>query len=78
MLNPLNIPDGVALLFSAGLSSLTTIGDTTEHRPDLILPQPSMKLEILNNKLNNTSPISLLKGDAYKLSSNMFVAYFSR
>ena len=81
MINPLKIPRGVANIMM--LNDCIKIGIKQDwfHRPDKLIeevaPMPSMNLELLDNYVSNTSPISLKKNSSYYLMDNLFKEYFS-
>lgn len=80
MIKPVKFPRCVANLFSLGNSTIITIREDLEHRPDKIptmLNQPSMKEELVDNYISNVSPITLKKGDSYVITDTLFKGYFS-
>ena len=80
MLKPIKIPRCVANLFSIGNGTDINIIEDFEYRPDKIpetLNMPSMREEIIDNYMSNTSPISLKKGDVYTVTDGMFKGYFA-
>lgn len=73
----LNIPRGIAILFAVDDSEDTIVGENEEHRTDRMLNNKSIKKELVNNYVSNTSPISCKKGDKYKICSSKFHGYFA-
>ena len=79
MIKPVKLPRGVANIFMLGNSSEVKVMESWNHRPDKILElvgQKSMKYEIINNYMSNTSPISLKNGDKYIITDRTFGGYF--
>lgn len=80
MINPLKIPRGVGNIFKLGDCVEITVKQNWCCRPDKLIqevtPLPSMVLEILNNYVSNTSPISLRINSTYTIVDNMFKEYF--
>lgn len=79
MIKPLKIPRGIGNIFVLGNSADISIIEKWKHRPDKILEvigQSSMKKEVLNNYMSNTSPISLKNGDTYTVTDELFEGYF--
>ena len=79
MIKPLKIPRGIGNIFVLGNSSDIPIIEKWKHRPDKILDvigQASVKKEMLNNYMSNTSPISLKNGDTYIITDELFEGYF--
>ena len=74
MIKPITIPRGIANIFMLGLSDATTVTEIYAFRPDRI--NSSMRDEIINNHMSNTSPISCEKKKEYKVVDNMFKTYF--
>ena len=81
MINPLKIPSGVANIMMLNDCIKIGIQQDWVHRPDKLIeevaPMPSMNLELLDNYVSNTSPISLKKNSSYYLMDNLFKEYFS-
>lgn len=77
MMKPLNVPRGVAYLFCQGnIVSSPMVTDDTQYRPDFL--NNDMRNELINNHLNNISPISLKKKLKYAITNVMFMSYFGR
>ena len=71
---PIAVPRGIANIFSIGLSSQSSVTENWEYRPDKM--NEGMTMELINNNLSNTSPISCKKGTPYKLSTRTFAGWF--
>lgn len=80
MIKPIVIPRGVANIMKLGNCVEINVVQNWYYRPDKLIkeatPNPSMRLEIMNNYISNTSPISLKKNSKYTLADNMFKEYF--
>jgi len=80
MLKPVKLPRGVMNLFAIGNSVDIYIAEDISYRPDKIpakLNLPSVREELVDNYMSNISPITLNKGDEYKITDNLFKGYFS-
>ena len=80
MIKPLVIPRGIANIMKLGNCIEIDVVQNWYHRPDKLIdeitPAPSMVLEVMNNYVSNTSPISLKKNSTYTIVDNMFKEYF--
>lgn len=79
MLNPITIPKGVAKILMVGNYTSYLITEEYEHRPDLVLEKVNKKSvsnEIINNYMNDISPIHLSKNSIYNVMGNNFIGYF--
>lgn len=77
----ITIPYGIAQLFKIGQSSTLKVNDNFAHRPDKVLDSvglPSFKNEMANNRISNTSPISMRTGSSYDILDSLFLSYFRR
>ena len=77
----IELPYGVAQLFKIGQRSTIKVNDKFSHRPDKILDAmglPSFKNEMANNRISNTSPISMKVGTQYDILDPLFLSYFRR
>ena len=81
MMNPSKIPRGVACIMMLNDCIKVNVTQDWYHRPDKLIkdltPMPSMNLELLDNYISNTSPISLKKDSAYYLMDDLFKENFS-
>ena len=81
MMKPLKIPRGVANIMMLNDCIKISVKQDWYYRPDKLIneltPMPSMNLELLDNHISNTSPISLKKNSNYYLVDNLFKEYFS-
>lgn len=78
-LKPLSVPKGVAKVFMPGNYTEFLVSQVYEHRPDIMLDElgkKSVKNEMINNNLNDVSPIEVERMTGYKIMGNDFIGYF--
>lgn len=77
--NVIQLPFGVAQLFKIGDSSTIRASDKISYRPDKVLDTlglSSYKNEMANNRISNTSPISMKPGSLYTVLDSLFLSSF--
>lgn len=78
-LKVLSVPKGVAKVFMPGNYTDFLVTENYVNRPDIMLDKlgkKSIKTEMINNNLNDVSPIEVEIMSGYKIMGNDFMGYF--